>query len=69
MAIYQPDYKVHFNRATGSRCVVTGKGNPVYISKCTNGGKREFYVHYKTGRQSQLFPTLRDCINNIVYGV
>lgn len=69
MAIYQPGYKVHYNRETGSRCVVIGTGKVVYIYKCTNGGKREYYTHSKTGRQSQLFPTLRDCINNIVYGV
>lgn len=65
---FKPDYSVAFNRDTGSRAVIVGK-DVVYVHTVQAGTKRNFYCHYKTGRQSALYPTLRDCIINIVYGV
>lgn len=64
---FTPSYKVNFNRNTGDRSVTTGK-NVYFIHKVQAGTARAWYCHYVTGTQSRLFPTLRDCIIDIVYG-
>lgn len=68
MSKFIPQYKVTFNRMTGKRAVVVGN-DVINIIAIKAGTSRNFYCHFKTGKQSRLYPTLRDCIINIVYGV
>lgn len=68
MKRFVPNYRVTFNRVTGKRAVVVDN-SVVNIVAVPAGTSRNFYCHFKTGAQSRLYPTLRDCIINIVYGV
>lgn len=65
--IFKPQYRVHRNVFGFDWAVVINDNIvPVFVSE---QGSRKLYFHQATGRQSALYPTLRDCVVNIVYGV
>lgn len=66
MTKFKPQYSVH--RSLG-KTSVTVDGDTIAVIKITCGSNRNWFCHFRTGRQSKLYPTQRDCINNIVYGV
>lgn len=73
---FKPKYKVHYDRATGTRSVTIGD-NPCdynrmrhyYIQPVTPAGtKRRHYVLMpKRDFSSRLYPTVRDAIFAILY--
>lgn len=71
--IYKPQYRVLRNTngvAYWSHAVMLeGSNTLVPIFKNELGARPLYYYMIDGKHQSQLFPTLRDCVVNIVYGM